>query len=173
MGVPRGGARRLAGAHRPPVAAVGEGAGAPVGGSGAPPPLAWLSAQALDPAAILAAVGRPGHGGSALFVGTVRDEPHVREVVSLDYEAFEQMAVPEMQAICAEAADRFGALCVMAHRTGPVAVGEPSVVVATSAPGRRVALEACAWAIDQLKARVPVWKLQRFADGGTEWSEGA
>lgn len=152
---------------------VGEGVGAPVGGSGAPPPLAWLSGRPLDPAAILDAVGRDGHGGSALFVGTVRDDPHLREVVSLDYEAFEEMAVPEMEAICAEAADRFGVLCVMAHRTGRVQVGEASVVVATSAPGRRAALDACAWAIDELKERVPVWKLQRFADGGTDWSQGA
>lgn len=152
---------------------MGEGAGAPVGGAGAPTPLAWLSADPLHPGAVLALVGRPGHGGSALFAGTVRDDPHVREVVALHYEAFEEMAVAEMEAICREAIERFGVLCVMAHRTGAVAVGEPSVVVATSAPGRRAALDACSWAIDELKRRVPVWKLQRFADGGTEWSEGA
>lgn len=142
-------------------------------GDGDPGALAFLSAEPLVPARLLAQVNRAGHGGSALFVGTVRDDPHVREVVSLDYEAFAEMAVPEMEAIGREAATRFGALCVMAHRTGPVAVGEPSVVVATSAPGRRAALDACSWAIDQLKERVPVWKLQRFADGATEWSEGA
>jgi molybdopterin synthase catalytic subunit len=83
------------------------------------------------------------------------------------------MAVAEMKAICREAEKRHGARCLMAHRTGPVAVGEASVVVATSAPGRRAALDACAWAVEEMKARVPVWKLQRFADGGTEWSEGS
>lgn len=134
---------------------------------------AQLSATPLLPGAVLDLVHRPGHGGSAVFVGTVRDEPHVREVAALEYEAYEEMAVPEMEAICAEAAERFGAECAMAHRTGTVAVGETCVVVAASAPGRRAALDACSWAIDQLKQRVPIWKRQRFADGGTEWSEGA
>lgn len=134
---------------------------------------AQLSANPLAPGAVLDRVHRPGHGGSAVFVGTVRDEPHVREVVALEYEAYEDMAVPEMEAICAEAADRFGVECAMVHRTGRVAVGETCVVVATSAPGRRAALDACSWAIDQLKQRVPIWKRQHFADGGTQWSEGA
>lgn len=134
---------------------------------------AQLTAQPLVPGAVLDRVHRPGHGGSALFVGTVRDEPHVREVVALEYEAYEEMAVPEMEAICTEAGERFGVECAMAHRTGSVAVGETCVVVATSAPGRRAALDACSWAIDQLKQRVPIWKRQRFADGGTQWSEGA
>jgi len=83
------------------------------------------------------------------------------------------MALPEMEAICAEAVERFGVQCAMAHRTGVVGVGETCVVVATSAPGRRAAIDACSWAIDQLKQRVPIWKRQRFADGGMEWSEGA
>lgn len=134
---------------------------------------AFLSAGALAPDALLARVSRPGHGGTAIFVGTVRDEPHVREVVALEYEAYEEMAVPEMEAICRDAAERFGVECAMAHRTGVVGVGETCVVVAASAPGRRAALDACSWAIDQLKQRVPIWKLQRFADGGTEWSAGA
>lgn len=142
-------------------------------GAQEPTARAFLSEDALDISRLVAQVSRSGHGGTAVFVGTVRDEPDVREVVGLEYEAFAEMAVPEMEAICAEASGRFGAECAMAHRTGRVGVGETCVVVATSAPGRRAALDACSWAIDELKQRVPIWKRQRFADGGTEWSPGA
>lgn len=106
-------------------------------------------------------------------MGTVRADHDVREVVALEYEAYAGMAEREMTAICAEAAGRFAARCAMAHRTGPVAVGAPSVAAAAAAPTDAAALDACQWMVDALKERVPVWKLQRFADGGTEWSEGA
>lgn len=135
------------------------------------PDIAWLTPHPLDPLDVLARV--PGGPASAVFAGTVRADPHVREVVALDYEAYAGMAEREMAGICAEAADRFGAHCAMAHRTGPVAVGQPSVAAAATAQDDGTALAACQWMVDRLKERVPVWKLQRFADGGTEWSEGA
>lgn len=132
---------------------------------------AWLTPAPLDPAAVLGRI--PATAGQALFVGTVRADDAIREVVALDYEAYAGMAECEMAAICAEAGERFGAHCAMAHRTGPVAVGQPSVAAAATARDDDTALAACQWMVDRLKERVPVWKLQRFADGGTEWSEGA
>jgi len=141
---------------------------------GIAPDTAWLTPDPLDPLEVLARVGgRPELQAQSLFVGTVRADADVREVLVLDYEAYAGMAEREMEAICDEAAERFGAVCAMAHRTGPVAVGEPSVAAAVAARTDVVALDACEWMVDSLKVRVPVWKLQRFADGGIEWWEGA
>lgn len=131
----------------------------------------WLTPDPLDPLAVLDRV--QGSAGQALFVGTVRADADVREVTALDYEAYPGMAEREMRAICAEAEARFAARCAVAHRTGAVAVGQPSVAAAACAASDAVALDACEWLVDQLKQRVPVWKLQRFLDGDTEWSEGA
>ncbi len=136
--------------------------------------IAWLTADALDPAEVLARVGDdPAMPGRCVFVGTVRADADIREVVMLEYEAYADMALHEMDAICMEAGSRFGARCAMAHRTGSVAVGEPSVAAAAAAPSDEAALDACEWMVDQMKVRVPVWKRQRFADGGSEWTEGA
>ncbi len=135
---------------------------------------AWLDPAPLDPAGILRLVdGDPALPGRALFTGTVRDDPRIREVVALDYEAYPDLAEREMRAICTEAAAAFGARCVMVHRTGRVGVGEPSVAAAASSSTDGAAIAACEWMVDQLKSRVPIWKEQRFADGGTEWAEGA
>lgn len=134
----------------------------------------WLTAQPLNPLDVLGrVVGDGARPATAVFVGSVRADADVREVVVLDYEAYAGMAEREMAAICAEAAERFDAVCAMAHRTGAVQVGQPSVAAACAAPGGDAALDACEWMVDRLKERVPVWKLQRFADGGTEWAQGA
>jgi len=72
----------------------------------------------------------------------------------------------------AEAADRFAARLAIAHRTGRVAVGEPSVAVAASTPHRAAAFAACQYGIDELKARAPVWKQTAYADGEATWVDG-
>lgn len=132
-----------------------------------------LSASPIDPAAVLAEVGDPEHGGSALFVGTTRREAAAREIVALEYEAYEELALSEIQAIREEAGRRHGARVAIAHRLGRVEVGEPTVVVGASAVGRDGAFAATRYAIDELKRRVPIWKRAHFADGGTEWLGGA
>ncbi len=132
-----------------------------------------LSADPLDASAAMASVAHPSYPAAALFVGTVRDDSATRRVVSLEYEAFTELAEAEMRAICDEVAERHGARCALVHRTGVVRVGEPSVIAAVCAVSYRVAMTACEYVVDELKARVPVWKLQTFADGGAEWAEGA
>lgn len=126
----------------------------------------------LDPAALLAAVADPDHGGTALFVGTTRREAGVREVVELRYEAYEELALTELRAIAAEAGRSFAATVAIEHRLGAVAVGEPSVVVAASAGHRPAAFAACRYVIDELKARAPIWKQTVHADGTATWVDG-
>jgi molybdopterin synthase catalytic subunit len=87
----------------------------------------------------------------------------------LEYEAYEPLALAELQRISLEAARRNGCLRVaVAHRTGRVGLGEPSVIVAVSAAHRAAALTACREVIDELKRTVPIWKKERYADG-EEW----
>jgi molybdopterin synthase catalytic subunit/molybdopterin converting factor small subunit len=108
-------------------------------------------------------------GAIATFTGTTRATSRGREVVHLDYEAYEGMAEQVMAEIARELEERYD-LCAVAvhHRTGRVTIGETSVVIAVSAPHRADALAACRDAIDQLKERVPLWKKEVY-EGGEEW----
>jgi len=108
-------------------------------------------------------------GAIAMFTGTTRLQSRGRDVVHLDYEAYEGMAERVMEEIAAELRARYE-LCGIAihHRTGRVAIGETSVVIAVSAPHRGDALAACKDAIDRLKEQVPLWKKEVYA-GGEEW----
>ncbi|MGD9695148.1 MAG: molybdenum cofactor biosynthesis protein MoaE [Thermoleophilia bacterium] len=127
----------------------------------------------LDPSAVLAAVGDAEHGAAVLFVGTTRrDAADGAPVRELRYEAYEELALAEMTAIAGEAARRYGAAIAMEHRVGAVAVGAPSVVVAASAGHRPAAFAACRYAIDELKARVPIWKQTVREDGAATWADG-
>jgi molybdopterin synthase catalytic subunit len=93
-------------------------------------------------------------------------------VTSLSYEAFAEMAVPVMEQIAAEACARWPVRIAMVHRTGPVAIGEPSVVIAVGAPHRAECYEASRWAIEALKERVPIWKKEMYEDGSA-WKANA
>lgn len=131
-----------------------------------------LSAEPLDPQALARAVQTAEHGAVVTFLGTTRetspDDP--RPVAALEYEAYATMAVAEMETIAQEARGRFGPLGIaMMHRTGRVALGEPSVAVVVAAPHRGKAFEACRYAIDALKSRVAVWKREIYRDGEAAW----
>ena len=108
-------------------------------------------------------------GAIATFLGTVRAHSRGRDVIALEYEAYEEMAEDVMAAIADELQARYD-LCkvAMSHRLGRVEVGETSVAIAVSAPHRQDALAACADAIEALKAQVPLWKKELYA-GGEEW----
>lgn len=136
----------------------------------APPPssarLVALTAAAIDPARVAALVAAPGAGGTVLFIGTVRDENHGREVLSLHYEAFAPMALREITAIADEARARFGVTGVAVHhRTGDLALGDVAVVVAVAGVHRAEAFLAARYVIDELKARAPIWKKEVYWDG--------
>lgn len=130
-----------------------------------------LSGEPLDAAAVERLVAGPGCGGVVTFTGAVRDHARGRRIRELEYEAYPGMAEAEMDAICAEAAERWpGARVAIAHRVGRLAVGELAVVVAAAAPHRAEAFAACRYAIDVLKQRVPIWK-KEIATDGEYWVE--
>jgi molybdopterin synthase catalytic subunit len=132
-----------------------------------------VTSAVLDPAVIAAAMVRSGDGALATFVGLVRDHHAGRRVLWLDYEAFEPLAVKTFEQIGAEAAERWpGASLCIHHRTGRVAIGEASVVIAASSPHRADAFAACRYAIERIKQIAPIWKHEHF-EGGEVWIEGA
>lgn len=118
---------------------------------------------------------RPDCGAVVLFSGTVRDHADGRPGVSLlEYEAYESQVVPRLAAIVAEARTRWptiGRVAVL-HRVGPLEVEESSVLVVVSSPHRGEAFEACRFGIDTLKATVPIWKREHWADG-VDWGLAA
>ena len=114
---------------------------------------------------------RPDCGAVVLFSGTVRDHAGDRtNVTRLEYEAYEEQVEPRLAAIADEARVRWPALgrLVLLHRTGPLDVGESSVVVVASAPHRPEAFAAARFCIDSLKASVPIWKREVW-EGGDDW----
>jgi molybdopterin synthase catalytic subunit len=118
---------------------------------------------------VFAAAGDPAAGGVALFVGTVRDHDHARDVAALSYSAHPTVE-RELRAIMEKvAADHPVRALAAVHRIGDLRIGDLAVVVAASCPHRAEAFEACRRLIDDLKAQVPIWKHQTFADGGDEW----
>jgi molybdopterin synthase catalytic subunit len=111
-----------------------------------------------------------GAGAYASFEGWVRDHNHGRPVRGLAYEAYAALAESEGQRVLAEARERFAivdAACV--HRVGELEVGELAVWVGVSAGHRDAAFAACRYIIDEIKARVPIWKHERYADGDAGW----
>ena len=129
-----------------------------------------ISASAIDVGALQAALRDPRAGACASFEGWVRDHNDGRPVEGLHYEAYVELAQAEGATILDEALRRFDlvdAACV--HRTGDLAVGELAVWVGASAAHRDAAFAACRWIIDEVKARVPIWKRERYAGGQADW----
>ena len=109
-------------------------------------------------------------GGYASFEGWVRDHHDGRAVTGLRYEAYAALAEQEGERILDEARDRFAILDVRCvHRTGDLAIGELAVWVGVTAAHRDAAFAACRFVIDEVKARVPIWKRERYAEGGADW----
>ena len=129
-----------------------------------------LADAPFDPAPLRAGLLDDRVGGYASFEGWVRDHNDGRAVTGLHYEAYAALAEREGEAILDEALRRFdvvGAACV--HRTGELAIGELAVWVGVVAAHRDAAFAACRWIIDEVKARVPIWKRERYADGDAGW----
>src|SRR5947207_4510884 len=129
-----------------------------------------LTRERIDASALLAT--ERADGAACLFVGVVRHDSGGRRVSHLEYEAYEEMALPLMEEIAAEASRRWRVTDVrIVHRLGRMEVGETSVAIVVTAPHRGPAFEACRYAIDTLKKTVPVWKKEFYADGAV-WLEG-
>ncbi len=112
-------------------------------------------------------------GGTVVFVGTVRRTAEDGDIHAIEYSAYRAMAETEGDRIRAEAAARWpAARIVLRHRVGLVPAGEASVAVVAAAPHRAEAFDACRFVIEQIKARVPLWKREHLASGAARWVEG-
>lgn len=133
---------------------------------------ALVTSEPLDARALEALVSSERAGAVVTFTGVVRGITGERRTLRLEYEAYAEMATERLEAVCAEAEAHWpGVRAAVAHRTGPLAVGEASVVIAVASPHRRAGFAAAAYIIDRIKETVPVWKREVFADG-SEWVEG-
>jgi len=128
-----------------------------------------LTRDPLDVGDLLAEVQSPERGGTCVFLGTVRNDAGV---TSIDYSAYESMAVEEIERILSEARERWPRSRVMLqHRLGVIPVGEASIAIAAAAPHRDEAFAACRYAIEEVKKRLPVWKKELRGDGSEQWVE--
>lgn len=126
--------------------------------------------RAIDHAALIAEVASMTNGATLLFVGTVRETNDGRDVNGMDYTAYRGMAERELADIVREASARFETTdIVVEHRLGTLGLGEASVAIAVAHPHRGKAYDASRYIIEELKKRVPIWKLEHYVDGTREW----
>jgi molybdopterin synthase catalytic subunit len=128
-----------------------------------------IGRAAIDVAGLERAVAYPTAGAIVSFTGTTRQNNAGRQVIRLEYEAYEPMALAEMRKLAQTAGERWKIVRIaIQHRIGPVAIGETSVAIAVAAEHRAEAFAACRFAIDRLKEIVPIWKKEYF-EGGEIW----
>ncbi|KAL3672134.1 hypothetical protein V7S43_002797 [Phytophthora oleae] len=129
--------------------------------------------EPLDNERAVELVTHPSAGAISTFVGTTRDNFQGKKVVRLEYEGYTPMAASELRKICVTIREKWPNVVGVAlfHRLGVVEVAEASVIVAVSSPHRREALKACAFAIDTLKATVPIWKSEQYEGDARMWKE--
>lgn len=130
--------------------------------------------RVIDPSELLAEVARNANGATVLFVGTVRNVNDGRAVSGMEYSSYRSMAERELADIVREACTRYGTSdIVVEHRVGTLDLGEASVAIAVGHPHRGQAYEASRYVIEELKARVPIWKREHYVDGTREWVENS
>ncbi len=128
-----------------------------------------ISSEPLDIQSCTNWVMSPEAGGIDVFIGTVRNKTAGKNVLRLEFEAYEKMAISEMQKIAEEACTKWPLLKMLIHhRVGILQIGEIPVIIAVSSAHRAATFEACQWAIDTLKQTVPIWKKEVF-DDGEQW----
>jgi len=124
----------------------------------------------IDAATLVAEVSATDCGAISLFLGTVRDTNDGREVEGIDYTAYAAMAEAELARIVAEAREQFGVTAlVVEHRIGTLSLGDVSVGIAAAHAHRAAALDSVRYVIEEIKKRVPIWKLEHYADKTRSW----
>jgi molybdopterin synthase catalytic subunit len=131
--------------------------------------VAYLIRDLIDVGALLALVQSPERGGIASFLGTVRNHHRGREVLRLEYSAYEPMAEAECGRIIREAESRWNVAVALRHRVGNLEIGDTAVAIAAASAHRDEAFLACRYVIEEVKQRVPIWKREVYADGTVEW----
>jgi molybdopterin synthase catalytic subunit len=123
-------------------------------------------------AQILASIKRGEDGAAVVFEGVVRNQTRSRKTRYLDYEAYEEMALQQMEGLAEQALKQFQVRDIaLVHRLGRLEIGETSVLIVVTSAHRAAAFEACRWLIDTLKRIVPIWKKEYFEDGAI-WADG-
>ncbi|HEY3935307.1 MAG TPA: molybdenum cofactor biosynthesis protein MoaE [Gemmatimonadales bacterium] len=131
--------------------------------------ISYLTAQAIDVTALAARITAPERGAVVTFSGLVRNHHAGREVVGLEYSAYDTMAEHVCAAIVGSAESRWKCRVAVQHRLGRLAVGDVAVAVAVGAGHRDAAFEAARWVIDEIKRHVPIWKREEYTDGTSGW----
>jgi len=128
--------------------------------------------ERIETRAVLEGIKRAEDGAAVVFEGVVRDNSRGRRTLYLDYEAYEDMAVKQMEELSEQALSRFPIRDVaILHRLGRLEIGETSVLIVVASAHRAAAFDACRWLIDTLKRTVPIWKKEYFGDG-VVWADG-
>jgi molybdopterin synthase catalytic subunit len=134
--------------------------------------LTALTREPIDAVKLVAEAKRGEDGAVAVFDGIVRNNSRGRQTLHLDYEAYEEMALKQMDELGRQARVKFGVRRVtLVHRLGRLAIGETSVLIVVASAHRAQAFDACRWLIDTLKKTVPIWKRETFVDGAV-WADG-
>jgi MoaE-MoaD fusion protein len=133
---------------------------------------ATILREPIDTQRTLSSLKRGEDGAALVFEGVVRNQTRGRKTLYLDYEAYEAMALRQMESLAAQALRQFQIRDVaLVHRLGRLEIGETSVLIAVVSAHRSSAFEACRWLIDTLKRTVPIWKKEYFEDGAV-WADG-
>jgi MoaE-MoaD fusion protein len=128
--------------------------------------------QAIDTSTVLSRIKRGEDGAAVVFEGVVRNQTRSRKTLYLDYEAYEEMALQQMEGLADQAMQQFKVRDVaLVHRLGRLEIGEISVLIVVASAHRAAAFDACRWLIDTLKRTVPIWKKEHFEDGAV-WADG-
>jgi len=128
--------------------------------------------ERIETVSIIEGIKRPEDGAAVVFEGIVRNHTRGRRTLYLDYEAYEEMALKQMEELAARALAEYKIRDVaIVHRLGRLEIGETSVLIAVASAHRAAAFEACRWLIDTLKRTVPIWKKEHFEDGAV-WADG-
>ena len=135
-------------------------------------PHASMVREKIDTQAVLTRLKQPADGAAVVFEGIVRDNTRGRRTLYLNYEAYEEMALKQMDALAEQALHEFSIRDVaIVHRLGRLEIGETSVLIVVASGHRAAAFDACRWLIDSLKRTVPIWKKEHFEDGAV-WADG-
>lgn len=131
---------------------------------------ALITPERIDVATLLETAGSSADGAVTVFIGRVRDTNEGRPVTGLTYEAYEEMAQSVLEAILEETgrSHEVGHITAV-HRTGKLELGDVAVAVVVSAPHRAAAYDASRAVIEEIKAKLPMWKFEAYADGVMEW----
>jgi MoaE-MoaD fusion protein len=131
-----------------------------------------IAIEKINVQALIDEIKQPEDGATVVFEGIVRNHTRGRRTLFLDYEAYPEMALKQMETLASQALSRFSVRdVVMVHRLGRLQIGETSVAIVVASAHRTAAFEACRWLIDTLKRTVPIWKKEYFEDGAV-WADG-